>query len=97
MSSSSISRASRGAASRSAVAKRRQRAAVAVLADYRSFLVDLRLWPRDPKEAERLLDFFLLEKAFYEIDYELAHRPDWLRVPLASTWRILSRSEGTPQ
>ena len=32
---------------------------------------------------DRLLDFFLLEKAFYEIEYELAHRPDWLRVPLA--------------
>jgi maltose alpha-D-glucosyltransferase/alpha-amylase len=40
-----------------------------------------------------LLDFFLLEKAFYEIEYELAHRPNWLRVPLAGTWRILSRSE----
>src|SRR5260370_785636 len=44
--------------------------------------------------ADRLLDFFLLEKAFYEIEYELAHRPDWLRVPLAGTWRILSRSQG---
>ena len=42
--------------------------------------------------ADRLLDFFLLEKAFYEIEYELAHRPDWLRVPLAGTLRILSRS-----
>jgi maltose alpha-D-glucosyltransferase / alpha-amylase len=38
-----------------------------------------------------------LEKAFYEIEYELAHRPDWLRVPLAGTWRILSRSEGASQ
>jgi maltose alpha-D-glucosyltransferase/alpha-amylase len=72
----------------------RERSAAAVLADYRSFLVDLRLWPRDPREAERLLDFFLLEKAFYEIEYELAHRPDWLRVPLAGTLRILTRSEG---
>jgi len=72
----------------------RERSAAAVLADYRSFLVDLRLWPRDPQEAERLLDFFLLEKAFYEIEYELAHRPDWLRVPLAGTLRILTRSEG---
>jgi len=72
----------------------RERSAAAVLADYRSFLVNLRLWPRDPQEAERLLDFFLLEKAFYEIEYELAHRPDWLRVPLAGTLRILTRSEG---
>jgi maltose alpha-D-glucosyltransferase/alpha-amylase len=60
-------------------------------------LNDTRLWPHSPQTADRLLDFFLLEKAFYEIEYELAHRPDWLRVPLAGTWRILSRSEGTPE
>jgi maltose alpha-D-glucosyltransferase / alpha-amylase len=64
---------------------------------YRQSLSDTRLWPRSPEDADRLLDFFLLEKAFYEIEYELAHRPDWLRVPLAGTWRILSRSEGTPE
>ena len=66
-----------------------------MLAAYRKSLTDARLWPRDQKHADRLLDFFLLEKAFYEIEYELAHRPDWLRVPLAGTWRILSRSEGS--
>ena len=30
----------------------------------------------------RLLDFFVLEKAIYEIGYELANRPAWLHVPL---------------
>ena len=67
------------------------------MAAYRSSLSDARLWPQSPEAADALLDFFLLEKAFYEIEYELAHRPDWLRVPLAGTWRILSRSEGAPQ
>jgi maltose alpha-D-glucosyltransferase/alpha-amylase len=43
-----------------------------------------------------MLDFFLLEKAFYEIEYELAHRPDWLRVPLAGTCRMLSRAGSAP-
>ena len=38
-----------------------------------------------------MLNFFLLEKAIYEIEYELAHRPDWLRVPLTGTLRILSQ------
>ena len=51
-----------------------------------------RLWPSEREAADRLLDFFLLEKAIYEIEYELAHRPDWLGVPLAGTLRILSRS-----
>jgi maltose alpha-D-glucosyltransferase/alpha-amylase len=65
----------------------------AFLTAYRQSLSDPRLWPQSLNSADRLLDFFLLEKAFYEIEYELAHRPDWLRVPLAGTWRILSRGE----
>ena len=71
----------------------RASAVAAFLAGYRRSLTNLRLWPRSTQAADRLLDFFLLEEAFYEIEYELAHRPDWLRVPLAGTWRILSRSE----
>ncbi len=69
----------------------------AFLSAYRQLLSTARLWPPTSQESERLLDFFLLEKAFYEIDYELAHRPDWLRVPLAGTWRILSRWERSAQ
>jgi maltose alpha-D-glucosyltransferase / alpha-amylase len=71
----------------------REQSVSAFLSAYRSSLNDTRLWPQSPHAADRLLDFFLLEKAFYEIEYELAHRPDWLRVPLAGTWRILSRSD----
>ena len=51
-----------------------------------------RLWPADRQAAERMLDFFLLEKALYEIEYELAHRPDWLRVPLTGILRILDNT-----
>jgi maltose alpha-D-glucosyltransferase/alpha-amylase len=76
----------------------REQSVEAFLTAYRAALGDTglgdtRLWPSDPDAAMRILDFFLLEKAFYEINYELAHRPDWLRVPLAGTWRILSRQE----
>jgi maltose alpha-D-glucosyltransferase/alpha-amylase len=49
------------------------------------------LWPADAVEARNLLDFFLLEKALYEIEYELMNRPLWLHVPLDGTWRILLR------
>ena len=52
---------------------------------------DAALWPADATEARNLLDFFLLEKAFYEIEYELMNRPAWLHVPLDGTWRILQR------
>ena len=74
----------------------RSRSVEAVLAAYRAAMTDARLWPTERSAADRLLDFFLLEKGFYEIEYELAHRPDWLHVPLAGTMRILSRSEGSP-
>ena len=40
-------------------------------------------------DTDGLLRFFLLEKAFYEIEYELAHRPDWLRVALNGAVRVL--------
>jgi maltose alpha-D-glucosyltransferase/alpha-amylase len=53
---------------------------------------DPALWPSDPAQAQNLLDFFLLEKAFYEMEYELMNRPAWLHVPLDGTWRILKRN-----
>jgi maltose alpha-D-glucosyltransferase/alpha-amylase len=71
----------------------REQSVAAFLVGYRQELGGTPLWPQDSQDADRLLDFFLLEKAFYEIEYELAHRPDWLRVPLAGTCRILTRSE----
>jgi maltose alpha-D-glucosyltransferase/alpha-amylase len=74
----------------------REHSVAAVLAAYREFMVDPRLWPAGPGDADRLLDFFLLEKACYELEYEMAHRPDWLRVPLAGIQRILSRSQRIP-
>jgi maltose alpha-D-glucosyltransferase/alpha-amylase len=38
--------------------------------------------PASPEEREVLLDTLLLEKAVYELNYELNNRPDWARVPL---------------
>jgi maltose alpha-D-glucosyltransferase/alpha-amylase len=51
---------------------------------------DASLWPTDAAEARSLLEFFLLEKAFYEMEYELMNRPAWLHVPLEGTLRILA-------
>jgi maltose alpha-D-glucosyltransferase/alpha-amylase len=68
----------------------RNSAVTALLASYDEAMAGSRLWPEDPKARERILHFFLLEKVFYEIEYELAHRPDWLRVPLSGALRVLS-------
>ncbi|HLQ62387.1 MAG TPA: maltose alpha-D-glucosyltransferase [Candidatus Acidoferrales bacterium] len=38
--------------------------------------------PASPQEREVLLNALLLEKALYELRYELNSRPDWVRIPL---------------
>ena len=74
-----------------ALADWRDRATAAFLTAYRDTMVNQRLWPADPHAADGILNFFLLEKACYEIEYELSYRPDWLRMPLTGMLRILSQ------
>ncbi len=50
--------------------------------------------PNTPVDAEAesaLLDLFLLEKAAYEICYEVANRPTWLPIPLRGFAEIAAR------
>ncbi len=74
-----------------ALAEWRDRAAATFLAAYREAMTDRRLWPADPQATERMLNFFLVERALCEIEYELNHRPDWLRVPLTGMLQLLSQ------
>jgi maltose alpha-D-glucosyltransferase/alpha-amylase len=69
----------------------RDRAAEACLSGYRETMADARLWPDDPWAAQRLIDFFMLERAIYEIEHDAAHRADRLRFPLAAILRMLSQ------
>jgi trehalose synthase-fused probable maltokinase len=48
------------------------------------------LLPRDRANAQRLLALFELEKSFYELQYELDHRPDWVWIPMRGITRLLS-------
>jgi maltose alpha-D-glucosyltransferase/alpha-amylase len=45
--------------------------------------------PRARAEQQVLLDAFLLEKAFYELNYELNHRPEWIHIPLRGVLQLL--------
>jgi len=63
----------------------------AFMSSYQETLTNPDMWPAGVEEATRLLDFFLFEKALYEINYELLNRPNWLRVPLLGLQRILSQ------
>ena len=52
------------------------------LAAYHETPGETRLWPETSQASERMLRFFELERAVYEIDYELNNRPDWVRLPM---------------
>jgi maltose alpha-D-glucosyltransferase/alpha-amylase len=47
--------------------------------------------PVDKKDFEMLLETFLLEKAIYELGYELNNRPDWIRIPIRGIENILKK------
>jgi maltose alpha-D-glucosyltransferase/alpha-amylase len=49
--------------------------------------------PPAAEEREILLDCFLLEKAIYELGYELNNRPDWVRIPLQGIRQILGEGD----
>jgi len=48
--------------------------------------------PETRDEIARLLDVFLLEKAVYELGYELNSRPDWVGVPLRGILQLLENA-----
>ena len=50
---------------------------------------DSPMLPQSEDELRRMLHAQLLEKAVYEIGYELDHRPDWLNVPVRGVLDLL--------
>ncbi len=48
----------------------------------------LSLVPPQPQQQATLRAVYLIEKACYELVYELNNRPDWVRIPLAGLNRI---------
>jgi len=50
-------------------------------------------YPASKKQAREMTAFFILEKAVYEVSYELAARPAWVGIPLKGILRILARTE----
>ncbi len=52
------------------------------LSTYRETIAGSPIAPADPKHFARILDAFVLDKALYELSYELNNRPSWVRIPL---------------
>jgi maltose alpha-D-glucosyltransferase/alpha-amylase len=48
--------------------------------------------PANDTELAALLDLCLLDKALYEVTYELNQRPDWIHIPLRGISNLLTES-----
>jgi maltose alpha-D-glucosyltransferase/alpha-amylase len=72
-----------------------RRSVDAFLSGYRETIAGTPSYPADPQQAQHLLELFMLEKAFYEMSYELANRPSWVRIPLEGIRSVLEARGAT--
>jgi maltose alpha-D-glucosyltransferase/alpha-amylase len=61
----------------------------AFLRGYFTSAADARFVPASPRHRDALLQLFVLDKALYELNYELNNRPDWVRIPLRGIFELL--------
>ncbi len=66
---------------------------VAFLKAYLPISLEASIVPRGRDELQALLNVFLLEKAIYELGYELNNRPNWLKIPLLGIKEQLGTQE----
>jgi maltokinase len=67
-----------------------QRASESFRAGYLSVDGIEALLPRSDADREIVTAAFELDKAVYEVGYELAHRPDWVAIPIGAIERTLA-------
>jgi maltose alpha-D-glucosyltransferase / alpha-amylase len=65
---------------------------VAFLKAYLTTAKEDPILPKDPTELQVLLEVYLLEKAVYELGYELNNRPEWVKVPVQGLLQLLTVS-----
>jgi maltose alpha-D-glucosyltransferase/alpha-amylase len=64
------------------------------LKSYLDIMVDTPILPQTREGMKVILDAYLLDKALYEVNYELNNRPDWVGLPLQGILQVLESDEG---
>jgi trehalose synthase-fused probable maltokinase len=68
-------------------------ARTAFLEGYDGLAATALFWPPVPEERDLLLDVHLIDKALYELSYELNNRPAWVGVPLRGILQLVEPEE----
>jgi len=63
------------------------------LKSYLEFTAGIHVLPQTREGMKIILDAYLLNKAIYEVDYELNNRPDWVGLPLKGVLQVLGAHE----
>jgi maltose alpha-D-glucosyltransferase/alpha-amylase len=72
-------------------------ASSAYLESYLRSVESSKLVPATPEAVRYLLDFFVLEKALYELRYELNNRPGWISIPLRTILQEIETQQASSE
>jgi maltose alpha-D-glucosyltransferase/alpha-amylase len=66
---------------------------VTFVSSYLRVITQLPLLPQSREEMDALLDALMLDKAIYEIGYELNNRPEWVHIPIKGALQLLETAQ----
>ena len=67
------------------------------LASYLKSVAGASFIPADQLETDLMLHTFMLDKAIYELGYELNNRPEWVSIPLRAIVELLAAEKNVPK
>ncbi|HBG06998.1 MAG: maltose alpha-D-glucosyltransferase [Geobacteraceae bacterium GWC2_58_44] len=67
------------------------------LASYQKSVAGSSFMPKEQEEADIMLHTFMLDKALYELGYELNNRPEWVSLPIRGIMELLAADKKIPK
>jgi len=67
------------------------------LKSYHEMIKDAPILPQNHEDIRIFLKAYLLNKALYEINYELNNRPDWINLPIKGIMQLLHQDKETAE